>query len=43
MRLSVCTHYNMLTLTLYHSRSVFLNWYPLVLETEEKNIIPYVP
>jgi len=42
MRLSVCTHYNTLAVT-YHSRSVFLNWYPLLLKTEEeKNIILYV-
>jgi hypothetical protein len=26
MMLSVCTYYNILTLTLYHSRSVFLDW-----------------
>jgi len=43
MMLSVFTHFSTLTVTLYHSKSVFLNWYLLVLETEqEKNIILYV-
>lgn len=44
MRLSVCTHWDMLTVTMYHSRCVFLNWYSVVLETdEEKSFILYVP